>query len=58
MAGERNLAAYLPRDRVDLHWLVTQRGFVRPDNDNREERSFYFYYWDRNQDVELLGDDL
>jgi hypothetical protein len=52
LAGERNVAAYVPRDRIALQRLLAHRGFVRPEGDNRPERESYFFYLDRNEDVE------
>jgi hypothetical protein len=48
LAGERDLAAWLPLDRTDLRRLTQQLGFVRAAQDTCGSRPSLFYYWDRN----------
>jgi len=51
VAGERDMTAWLPRDRPDIHRMVRRLGFVQRRAGNFQGRPSRYYHWDRNGDV-------
>jgi hypothetical protein len=51
LAGERDLTAWLPPGRPDLHRMVRRLGFVQSRSGHLQRRSSRFDRWDRNRDV-------
>jgi hypothetical protein len=51
LAGERDMTAWLPLGRPDLHRMVRRLGFARSRSGNYQGRASCFYYWERNRDV-------
>jgi hypothetical protein len=48
LAGERDMTAWLPLGRPDVHHMVRRLGFVRSRAGNWAS---CFYHWERNRDV-------
>jgi hypothetical protein len=51
LAGERDMTAWLPLGRPELHRMVRRLGFVHRRAGNFQGRPSCYYRWDRNGDV-------